>query len=78
MDDRYQPVAIPPDIENHIAIYRIRVAKHLPHVHEARPPNRFGNFVPCGDLFRRVRMFGRRFAQMPERDHMHKFSIFSF
>ncbi len=78
MNHRDEPVAVMPDIEDHVSVYCIGVAKNPSHVRKTRPACRRDDFKPRRYLFGRVGIVSGGMAQVFARNDVHREIIFSF
>ena len=70
-----QPVSVPPDVEDHIAVDVIGIFEHLDYFREFVPADRFDNGRPRFDFVRRIRVALNCLAQVPAGDDMHSLTI---
>jgi hypothetical protein len=77
VDNGNEPVTIVPNVEDDKIVNRIGIIEHFSDINKALPANVLDNFVPRRNLILRVWIFGRRFVQMFQRDHVHKSIIFA-
>ena len=75
VNDSNQPVAVPPNIEDHIAVDVIGILEDLPHFRETMPSTPLDDACPGLDLASRFWMFPYRLAQMPAGDDMHSLIV---
>ena len=75
VNDSNDPVAVPPNIENHVAINVIGILEELPRFGEIMPASALDNACPGFDLARRIRVLPHRLAQMPAGNDMHSSTI---
>jgi hypothetical protein len=75
MDDGDEPIAISPDVEDHISIYVIGIFKHLAHFRETVPTDRLNDACPGFNLTRRILVLLHGLSQMPAGDDMHSLTI---
>ena len=78
MNHRNEPVAVMPNVENYIPIHRIGIAKYPSHIRKTYPSSPSDDFMPCRNLFCRIRVVLCCMIQMPSRDYVHRFIVFSF
>ena len=78
MNYRDEPVTVMTNIENDIPIHRIGIPKYPSHIGKTYPASQSDDFIPCRNLFSRIRVVLCRMIQMPSRDYMHRIIIFSF
>lgn len=71
VDDGDEPVAIPPQIEDYVAIDGIGILEGLPHVGEMMPADDLDDAGPGFNLTGCVRVELHRFAEVPAGDDMH-------
>jgi hypothetical protein len=71
MDDRDQPVPVPPKIEDHKSIHEIGILEPAMDFSEVVPPDGLNDSHPCLDFVRRIRVLPHGFAQVPPGDDMH-------
>jgi len=75
VDNGDQPVAVPSDIKNHVAIYVIGIVKHAANFVKIVPADPFDDADPRFDFVRRIRIAFHRLAQMLSRNDDHSRSI---
>ena len=75
VNDRDQPVPVPPDIEDNVTIDVIGILKNLPYFSEIVPSSRLDDACPGSHLTRCVWVLLHGFAQMPACDEMHLLSV---
>jgi hypothetical protein len=54
MNNSHEAVTIPPDFENHIFPYNVRVFEYLTDFHKVPPPRKLHNLAPRCQFFRGV------------------------
>lgn len=75
MDNGDEPIAISPNVEDHVPIHVVGILKHLSHFREAVPPNSFHNDRPGFNLIRRILVLLPGFVQVPAGNNMHSLTI---
>ena len=70
-----EPVAVLPEIENHISFNIVGIFERAANLREIAPSNLFGYRHPCFDLVRRIWELLHSFVQMLACDDMHYASI---
>jgi len=71
VDNGDETVAVPPNVEDHIAVDGIGILKHLPHLLKTVPADGRNDSCPGFNLTRRIRVLFPRFAQVPASNDMH-------
>jgi hypothetical protein len=72
MNNCNEPVSVPANIENYIAVDSIRVLENLPHFRKISPSRRLYNLIPCPNLFGRIPILLFSFNQVLFGYDMHK------
>ena len=71
MNDRDEPVPVSPDVEHHVSVDVVGVAKHEPNVRKIVPPDAFDYSNPCLDFIRSIWILLHGLPQMLARHNMH-------
>jgi hypothetical protein len=71
MDNGNEPITVPQNIEDHIAIHEISLRKHAAQFRKVVPPDRNYNTDPRSNFDPRVRVALNRFAKMFASNEMH-------
>lgn len=72
VDHRYKPVSVVPDIEDHVAIYRICILEYAANFRNVVPANRFDDGFPRSNLVSCIGMLFNGLLQMLKRNDVHQ------
>ena len=68
VDDGYKPVAVVPDIKDHVAVYKIGILERSADLIKTVPANRLDNGGPSFDFVRCIRVGLHRLTQVLARN----------
>ena len=71
VDDRHQPIAVLPDVEDDISIQIVRILENLPRFNEVSPPCRACDLVPGPNRSSRIRIVLLSFREVLPRGNVH-------
>ena len=71
VNDRDEPVAVSPDVEHHVSVDVVGVAKHEPNFRKIVPSDAFDYSDPCLDLIRSIWVLLHGLAQVLARHNVH-------